>query len=107
MDESERYVLGTYAELEDALTAARELVDSFLLTHHPEEREGYFTFCGHIHPSIKLKGFGRERIKLPCFFKSKNQMILPAFGQFTGTHSLDPKDSDEVFAIVEDSIIKV
>ena len=34
-------------------------------------------------------------------------MILPAFGQFTGTHSLDPKDSDEVFAIVEDSIIKV
>lgn len=83
------------------------IIDSFLLTHHPEEREGYFTFCGHVHPSIKLRGFGRERIKLPCFFKSLNQMILPAFGQFTGTHALEPKDSDEVFAIVEDSIIKV
>ncbi|MFN3138021.1 MAG: ligase-associated DNA damage response endonuclease PdeM [Allomuricauda sp.] len=83
------------------------IIDSFLLTHHPEEREGYFTFCGHVHPSIKLRGFGRERIKLPCFFKSSNQMILPAFGQFTGTHALEPKDSDEVFVIVEDSIIKV
>ncbi len=83
------------------------VIDSFLLTHHPEDREHHFTFCGHIHPSIKLKGFGRERIKLPCFFKSNNQMILPAFGQFTGTHALEPKKDDEVYAIVEDSIIMV
>jgi uncharacterized protein len=83
------------------------LIDSFLLTHHPEEREGYFTFCGHVHPSIKLKGIGKDRLKLPCFFKSEHQMILPAFGQFTGTYSLDPKKSDEVYAIAEDSIFKV
>lgn len=83
------------------------IIDSFLLTHHPEERESHFTFCGHVHPSIKLKGIGKDRLKLPCFFKSENQMILPAFGQFTGTHSLDPKKSDEVYAIAEDSIFKV
>ncbi|MCK0160918.1 ligase-associated DNA damage response endonuclease PdeM [Allomuricauda sp. F6463D] len=83
------------------------VIDSFLLTHHPEERKEHFTICGHIHPSIKLKGFGRERIKLPCFFMSNNQMILPAFGQFTGTHALKPKKGDQIYAIVEDSILKV
>lgn len=83
------------------------VIDDFLLTHHPEERENHFTFCGHIHPAVTLKGFGRQRLKLPCFFKSKNQMILPAFGEFTGTHALSPTNDNEVFAIVEDTIIKV
>lgn len=83
------------------------VIDDFLLTHHPEVREGHFTFCGHIHPAVKLQGFGRQRLKLPCFFKSKNQMILPAFGQFTGTHALTPTQEDEVFVIVEDSVVKV
>ena len=86
----------------------QELVmDGFLLTHHPEEREGLFTFCGHIHPAVKLHGFGRQKLRLPCFFKSKNQMILPAFGEFTGTHALNPSKDDEVYAIVEDTVVKV
>ncbi|NAY92603.1 ligase-associated DNA damage response endonuclease PdeM [Muricauda sp. JGD-17] len=83
------------------------VLDDFLLTHHPEEREGLFTFCGHIHPAIKLQGFGRQRLKLSCFFKTKNQMILPAFGEFTGTHALQPSKEDEVYAIVEDAVVKV
>lgn len=83
------------------------IIDDFLLTHHPEEREGLFTFCGHIHPAVKLHGFGRQKLRLPCFFKSKNQMVLPAFGEFTGTHALNPSKDDEVFAIVEDAVVKV
>jgi DNA ligase-associated metallophosphoesterase len=83
------------------------VIDDFLLTHHPEEREDHFTFCGHIHPAVKLQGFGRQRLRLPCFFKSKNQMILPAFGQFTGTHALNPSKDDEVYAIVEDTVVKI
>nr|WP_299170529.1 ligase-associated DNA damage response endonuclease PdeM [uncultured Allomuricauda sp.] len=86
----------------------QELVlDIFLLTHHPEEREGLFNFCGHIHPAIKLKGFGRQNLRLSCFFKSKNQLIFPAFGEFTGTYTLKPKKNDEVFVIVEDEVVKV
>lgn len=83
------------------------IIDNFLLTHHPEEREGLFTFCGHIHPAVKLHGFGRQKLKLPCFFKSKNQMILPAFGEFTGTYTMNPSRQDEVYAIVEDAVVKV
>ncbi|NNC35459.1 MAG: ligase-associated DNA damage response endonuclease PdeM [Croceitalea sp.] len=83
------------------------IVKDFLLTHHPEERESYFNFCGHIHPAIRLQGFGRQRLRLPCFFKSTHQLILPAFGEFTGTHVLKPNKSDEVYVIVENEVVKV
>ncbi|SNY95373.1 ligase-associated DNA damage response endonuclease PdeM [Flagellimonas pacifica] len=83
------------------------ILNDFLLTHHPEEREGLFNFCGHIHPAIKLKGFGRQNLRLSCFFKSKKQLIFPAFGEFTGTYTLKPKKGDEVFAIVEDEVVKI
>ncbi|PWL39549.1 ligase-associated DNA damage response endonuclease PdeM [Flagellimonas aquimarina] len=83
------------------------ILDDFLLTHHPEERDGLFNFCGHIHPAVKLKGFGRQNLRLSCFFKTKNQLILPAFGEFTGTYTLKPTKKDEVYAIVEDQVVKV
>ncbi|UII77272.1 ligase-associated DNA damage response endonuclease PdeM [Flagellimonas sp. HMM57] len=82
-------------------------IDGFLLTHHPEEKEGFFNFCGHIHPAIRLQGFGRQRLKLPCFLKKPQQLILPAFGEFTGTFVLEPTKEDEVYAIVEDEVVKV
>lgn len=82
-------------------------LDGFLLTHHPEEREDFFNFSGHIHPAIKLTGFGRQTVRLSCFFKSNNQMILPAFGEFTGTHTLQPTKDSEVFAVLGDAIIPV
>ncbi len=86
---------------------AELVIDDFLLTHHPEERKHLFTFCGHIHPAVKLHGFGRQKLRLPCFFKSKTQMILPAFGEFTGTYTLNPSKEDEIYVIVEDSVVKV
>jgi uncharacterized protein len=82
-------------------------LDGFLLTHHPEEREGFFNFCGHIHPAVRLKGAGRQSLRLPCFFKSEHQFILPAFGEFTGSHILKPGANDEVFALTENEVIKV
>lgn len=86
----------------------QELVlDGFLLTHHPEERQGLFNFCGHIHPAVRLQGFGRQRLKLPCFFKTKNQMILPAFGEFTGNHTLQPKAEDDIFVVVEGEVVQI
>jgi len=83
------------------------ILDDFLLTHHPEEKDGLFNFCGHIHPAVRLQGYGRQRLKLPCFFKKQQQLILPAFGEFTGTYALEPTKEDDVFVIVEGEVIKV
>ncbi|TKD66471.1 ligase-associated DNA damage response endonuclease PdeM [Flavobacterium sp. ASW18X] len=83
------------------------LTDGFLLAHHPEEKEGHYNFCGHIHPAVKLKGFGRQHLKLPCFYKTDKQLILPAFGEFTGTYVLTPQPEDEVFVLADQQVIKV
>ncbi|WP_342748358.1 ligase-associated DNA damage response endonuclease PdeM [Flavobacterium album] len=82
-------------------------LDGVLLTHYPEIREGFFTLCGHIHPAVELRGAGRQYLKLPCFFKSHGQMILPAFGEFTGTYVMQPLQDDVVYAIIKDAVIKV
>ena len=82
-------------------------LDSFLLTHHPEERDGFFNFSGHIHPAIKLSGLGRQSVRLPCFYKTEHQMIVPAFGEFTGTYTLEPCEDCEVYALLGDAVLPV
>ena len=82
-------------------------INGFLLTHHPTEKEGFFNFCGHIHPGIKLKGVGRQYLNLSCFFQKLNQMILPAFGEFTGNFYLVPTLNDLVYGITKDGVFEV
>jgi len=82
-------------------------MDDFLLTHHPTEVQGMFNFSGHIHPGIVLRGLGRSQLKLPCFFQRKSQMILPAFGAFTGLGILKPQDGDIIFAVTKEEIILI
>lgn len=83
------------------------LLDGFYLTHHPTEIKGTFNFSGHIHPGIRMKGVGRQFLKLPCFYKTTNGLILPAFGNFTGKHILTPSETDEVFAIADGEVIYI
>src|SRR5690606_7264548 len=83
------------------------LLDGFLLTHHPTEINGTFNFSGHVHPGVRMRGVGRQYMRFPCFYKTDNQLILPAFGNFTGKHILKPSKMDEVFAIVEGEVICV
>lgn len=79
----------------------------FLLTHHPEEQEGFFNFCGHIHPAIRLSGMGRQSVRLRCFFKSDAQLLLPAFGEFTGSYTMEPEKNCQVFALLGDTVLLV
>ena len=83
------------------------IIEQFLLTHHPIEKEGYFNFCGHIHPGIKLKDVGRQSLKLACFFRKEHQLILPAFGEFTGNYFMKPNENDRVYAIANNEVIRV
>ncbi|TBW27861.1 ligase-associated DNA damage response endonuclease PdeM [Gramella sp. KN1008] len=82
-------------------------VDEFLLSHHPEEREGLFNLCGHIHPGYKMQGNGKQVLKLSCFFQSRQQLILPAFGDFTGNYFMQPEQEDRVYAITGKEVILV
>ncbi len=85
-------------------------LDPFVLVHdindiqNPQSYKHYI-LSGHIHPAVKLKGQGRQTLKLPCFYFGNNYGILPAIGNFTGTAVIEPKSDDRVFMIADAQII--
>mgnify|MGYP000281517570 CR=1 FL=1 len=86
-------------------------VGTLLLTHEPLEPEdipaGFTNVAGHIHPGARLVGKGRQSLTFPCFWKSGNQMVVPAFGSFTGLAVIRPGEADHVFIIVENKIMEL
>ena len=80
--------------------------NGFIFTHEPCETE-LPSFCGHLHPGIKLYGKAHQSLRLPCFFINGNQMILPAFGSFTGLAIQRPVEGDRVYAIAGQRVVEV
>ena len=79
----------------------------FHFTHFPDQQTPKFVFCGHVHPGVTLSGVGKQRLKLPCFFQSPNQLILPAFGAFTGLHILKPKTEDHIYVLTGKEVLEI
>jgi len=80
--------------------------EPFSLTHIPEET-AFYNLAGHIHPAVRMRGRGRQSLRLPCYFFGKQNGILPAFGNFTGTARIQPKKGDELFVVADDRVVKV
>jgi len=80
---------------------------SLIFTHEPLEAipDGFYNLSGHLHPGIQLRGSGKQRITLPCFYFGTNQGFLPAFGSFTGLAHINPKKEDRIFVIADNNII--
>lgn len=72
-----------------------------------EDKQGSYTFCGHVHPGVVINGAGRQSLRFPCFYFTEHHCILPAFSKFTGAVAMDTSAADAVFAIVQQSIIRV
>ncbi len=79
----------------------------FELVHDiPElKKQNTIYIGGHIHPSVRFKGKGRQSIKCACFHFTGNSILLPAFGNFTGTHNIKPGKNDRVFPIIDDHVL--
>lgn len=82
-------------------------LDLLLLSHEPENQieEGILNICGHIHPGMKMRAKARQSLRFPCFYLRKGQLILPAFGHFTGLAMVKPKKDEKIFAITPDRVI--
>lgn len=79
----------------------------FYLSHHPEEHDELFNLCGHLHPGVRLKGRARQSLRLSCFWVRANQMVLPAFGTFTGLYLVSPVSQETLYAIANREILKI
>ncbi|WP_164682774.1 ligase-associated DNA damage response endonuclease PdeM [Cyclonatronum proteinivorum] len=88
--------------------------DGLILNHHPrnDERAGPDlkpSLCGHIHPGVRLSGPGRQFERLPCFWHSvsRKQLMLPAFGSFTGLGNISPENTDSIFVIAGEDVVQL
>ncbi len=78
----------------------------FMLKHFPDnsDKTNDFVIHGHIHPAVRVFGKGRQSAMLSCFHLRPNNLVLPAFGEFTGRHVISPERGDRVFAVIDDGI---
>lgn len=81
-------------------------INPFLLNHEPTENKA-FVICGHVHPGFRLRGKGKQYLQLPCFYQQKNQLILPAFGAFTGHHYIQPEEGEQVYLVAQNKLFSL
>jgi DNA ligase-associated metallophosphoesterase len=74
--------------------------------HHPQAVPGALALAGHVHPVVRLHGRGRDRLRLPCFLLDAQQLLLPAFGEFTGGWEVAREEGQQVF-VVGDGVWKL
>ncbi len=81
-------------------------IGPWALCHHPQEVSGAYALCGHIHPGVRV-GRGADSLRLPCFHFGAHLGVLPAFGEFTGLHLVQPQSGDRLFAVAQDMVYAV
>lgn len=81
-------------------------IPPFTFIHEPIVQENKFCISGHIHPGVVI-GTARERIKLPCFSYNKDQLVLPAFSEFTGLDTKTLKKNFKTIAFTKELIFEV
>jgi uncharacterized protein len=83
--------------------------DGIIFTHEPMEEvpEGCYNIAGHVHPAIRMHGAGKQHLRLPCFWFGVDQAVLPSFGAFTGSKTIQPKRGDRVFVVTDEAVVDV
>ncbi|GAB4543806.1 MAG: ligase-associated DNA damage response endonuclease PdeM [Phycisphaerales bacterium] len=85
----------------------------FTLLHEPPELPGAVVglddgMAGHLHPSVRLIDPGtRSGVRVACFWKRSDCIVLPGFGSFTGTHVVRPAASDDVRVCTSEGVFAI
>jgi DNA ligase-associated metallophosphoesterase len=96
-------------ELKIHAVVAPLLLGPFHCYHLPQSEPptaGY-SLAGHIHPCVIMRDRDGSTLRLSSFIFSPSQAILPAFGAFTGGHTVAPSPRDRVFVIAHGEIVEV
>ena len=89
------------------------VLDKFSFRHNPKKINmattisGAYSFCGLQHPGIPIKEIGKKTAQVPCFYFKNSFALLPAFSRYTVLSKVSPKKTENVFAIVENSLLQV
>ncbi len=62
---------------------------------------------GHLHPGYAIREPGGGGIVAACFWMQPRQLVLPAFGAFTGYARITPAKEDRIFMLIEGDILEL
>jgi DNA ligase-associated metallophosphoesterase len=87
------------------------LVAGIACRHHPLDGDshppGPVTLAGHVHPVARISGSGRDSLRLPCFVIDGSQIVLPAFGEFTGGCLVRPTTGERIVLVSPGRLIEM
>jgi DNA ligase-associated metallophosphoesterase len=101
---SKKHFMDLCVEVVDIIEDGHFVYSHELLDEVPGNK---VNIAGHIHPGITLSGMGRQSLKLPCFYVSGNQVVLPAFGVLTGLYSMEKTASSEIYIVLPDAVKRI
>lgn len=78
-----------------------------LAGHHPQAVAGHTVLAGHWHPVVRLRGRARDALSAPCFGWGDGQLVLPAFGAFTGASPVALPGHWQPFAVTPGQVVRV
>ncbi|SFC09135.1 metallophosphoesterase, DNA ligase-associated [Parapedobacter composti] len=75
-------------------------------THHPMAHVSplQFNIAGHVHPGCLIPAAGRQAYRLPCFYRHRQTLLLPAFGALTGLHLLRPSRGAQIYPVAGNGV---
>jgi uncharacterized protein len=79
-------------------------IGGLALCHHPRPMAGAYVLAGHLHPCVAVGARANDRLRLPCFHFGNRVGVLPAFGEFTGMHTIAPAPGDRVYLVADGSV---
>jgi len=93
-----------------------EMLGGFELRHFPVDpltagpyrsSNNAMVLCGHLHPGCAVPVAPRLVKSFPCFVIEQKQIILPAFGEFTGLARVHPDPTKRLIACIENEVIEI
>ncbi len=78
------------------------------VVHDPADAEpSRLHIAGHLHPVVRLRDGRRASLRVPCFWRRQNLLVLPAFGTFTGGSVITPAVGDGIFTALRDQVVAI
>jgi len=103
-----------YSDADIQVSPLKLMAGPFLFLHDLKaekeltaEEKKMYRFTGHLHPAVTLKGKGRQTLRFPCYYFTPEYAVLPAFSRFTGGYKVQPTKDELVYAIVDESIMRL
>lgn len=92
------------AQLRIDVVAEPLLMAPFALQHEPVPHPTHHVLAGHVHPTYRLQGKGRQSVRAPCFSLGESISLLPAFGAFTGGINIKTDGGNRLYLIADSAV---